>query len=237
MRRLRAAVHTSREGKNVMQLYRQYALELSRTLSRMPWDVIDGVVNVLHSARMNGNHIFVMGNGGSAATALHMACDLGKNTVVPGLPRLRVMSLTDNMALFSAHANDNAYENVFAEQLDNFARPGDVAIAISASGNSPNVLNGMARARHLGATTIGWCGNDGGKLAGICDLAVIVPNYCTEQIEDVHLIMEHIITVALRDAMPARMAKNGTNGTKAGAFALPTPTPVTLAMDAPNTMG
>lgn len=214
-----------------MKQYRQYAHDLSRTLSRMPWDAIDMIVHILHDARLNGNQVFIMGNGGSAATALHMACDLGKNTAVAGLPRLRVMSLTDNMALFSAHANDNSYENVFAEQLDNFASVGDVAIAISASGNSPNVLNGVARARMLGAVTIGWCGNDGGKLAGMVDIPVVVPNYCTEQIEDVHLILEHIVTVALRDSMTSRASINGTK------MAFTLPAAANLAVDSPNTLG
>lgn len=214
-----------------MKFYRQYAHDLSRTLSRMPWDAIDMTINVLHSTRISGSQVFIMGNGGSAATALHMACDLGKNTVVPGLPRLRVMSLTDNMALFSAHANDNSYENVFAEQLDNFVRAGDVAIAISASGNSPNVLNGIARARSLGAVTIGWCGNDGGKLAGLVDIPVIVPNSCTEQIEDVHLIMEHIVTVALRDTMRGRTIDTDART----AFVLPPS--VNMKIDAPTALG
>ncbi len=184
-----------------MKLYRQYARDLGESLDQMPWDEIDTIVEVLHTARLNGNHIFIMGNGGSAATALHMACDLGKNTDMPNVPPMRVMSLTDNMALFSAHANDNAYENVFAGQLANFARQDDVAIAISASGNSPNVLNGIAKAKSLGATTIGWSGNDGGKLAGMVDIPIVVPNYCTEQIEDVHLILEHMVTLAMREAV------------------------------------
>ncbi len=184
-----------------MKFYRQYARDLRQALDQMPWDDIDTIVEVLHAARLNGNHIFIMGNGGSAATALHMACDLGKNTDMPNVPRMRVMSLTDNMALFSAHANDNSYENVFAEQLANFARKDDVAIAISASGNSPNVLNGIAKAKSLGATTIGWSGNDGGKLAGVVDIPIVVPNYCTEQIEDVHLILEHMVTLAMREAV------------------------------------
>lgn len=195
-----------------MELYRQYARDLNRTLDQMRWEDLDSTVGVIHTARLNGNHVFIMGNGGSASTALHMACDLGKNTDVPGLPRLRVMSLTDNMALFSAHANDNSYENVFAEQIRNFVRKGDVAIAISASGNSPNVLKGIDAAKELGATTIGWSGHDGGKLAGIVHIPVIVPSDCTEQIEDVHLVLEHIVTVALRDAKGAASHMPSSNG-------------------------
>lgn len=202
-----------------MNRYRQYAHDLHQSLDQMPWDEIDTIVEVLHAARMNENHIFVMGNGGSAATALHMACDLGKNTDMPNLPRMRVMSLIDNMALFSAHANDNSYENVFAEQLANFTRQDDVVIAISASGNSPNVLNGIARAKSLGATTIGWSGYDGGKLASLVDIPVVVPNHCIEQIEDVHLILEHMVTLAMRDVVHS--VPDGETGAAHRGFAQP----------------
>jgi D-sedoheptulose 7-phosphate isomerase len=145
--------------------------------------------------------VFVMGNGGSAATASHVACDLGKNTVVAGMTRLRVMSLNDNMAHFSAYANDNGYDQVFAEQLSNYVSDGDVVISISASGNSPNVLRAVERAQERGALTIGWSGYQGGKLAQLVDLPLVIPNDKIEQIEDVHLMLGHMVTVALRKAM------------------------------------
>jgi D-sedoheptulose 7-phosphate isomerase len=105
------------------------------------------------------------------------------------------------MALFSAHANDNGYESVFAEQLNALVRSGDVVIAISASGNSPNILRGVEAASALDATTIGWSGYQGGKLAQLVDLHVLVPNNCIEQIEDIHLMLGHIVTTALRQSM------------------------------------
>ncbi len=192
-----------------MSFYGRYVHDLQSALSGIPWSRIDEIVGVLHTARRNGNHVFIMGNGGSAATALHMACDIGKNTVVPGFPRLRAISLTDNMALFSAHANDNTYAEVFAEQLANLAQPGDVAIAISASGNSPNVLRGIATAKALGAMTIGWSGGNGGRLADLAEISVVVPSSVVEQIEDVHLILEHIVTLRLRETVVAEVGREG----------------------------
>jgi len=106
--------------------------------------------------------------------------------------------LTDNVPLLSAWANDTAYENVFAEQLENFIEMGDIAIGISGSGNSQNVLNGVKVAKAKGATTIGFIGFDGGKLKDLVDLAIIVPNHNMEQVEDIHLLLEHVITTCLR---------------------------------------
>jgi D-sedoheptulose 7-phosphate isomerase len=198
-----------------MTFYREYAAQVKDTLDRLPWSKVQTVVQMLYAAWLDGRQVFVMGNGGSASTASHMACDLGKNTAIAGQPRLRVMSLNDNMALFSAHSNDNGYENVFAEQLATFVQPGDVVVAISASGNSPNVLNGVKLARDRGAMTIGWSGYEGGALAQLADLAIVVPNHVIEQIEDIHLMLEHMVTVALRRAMLAHVPAErafGVNG-------------------------
>jgi D-sedoheptulose 7-phosphate isomerase len=189
-----------------MIFYEQYAEEIKATLDRVPWQDVDRVVTVLYQAWLANQQVFIMGNGGSAATAAHMACDLRKNTVAPGLHHLRVLSLNDNMALFSAHANDDGYENVFSEQLGSFMNKGDIVIAISASGNSPNVLKGVQTALTLGASTIGWSGYAGGKLAQLVDIPVVVPNHCIEQIEDVHLILEHVVTSALRQLMRGHAA-------------------------------
>lgn len=180
--------------------YRNYTLDLQRTLGLLPWALIEEMVDQLHDARLSGRQIFIIGNGGSAATASHFACDLGKNIVAPNLPRLRVHSLTDNMPFFSACANDYGYESVFAEQLANLIRPQDIVIAISASGNSPNILRAVKLARDSAALTIGWSGYQGGQLAQLVDMAIVIKNECVEQIEDVHLILAHMVTVALRQA-------------------------------------
>lgn len=178
--------------------FKEYAAQVSLTLELLPWEAIHRMAQVLHQARMSEKQVFIIGNGGSAATASHMACDLGKNTQVPGFPRFRVIALTDNMAFFSAWANDCGYENVFAEQLANFVRPADVVVAISTSGNSPNVLKAVELAGQHGAFTIGWTGYGGGKLAALVNLAVVVPNQEIELVEDVHLMLQHMVTKHLR---------------------------------------
>ncbi|MCE7988091.1 MAG: SIS domain-containing protein [Caldilinea sp. CFX5] len=178
--------------------YQNYTLALQRTMGVLPWVLIEAMVEHLHYARLSGKQVFIIGNGGSAATASHFACDLGKNIVAPHLPRLRVHSLTDNMSFFSACANDYGYESVFVEQLANLIQQGDTLIAISASGNSPNVLKAVTFAQSCAAFTIGWSGYKGGQLAQLADMAIVVNNDCIEQIEDVHLILAHMVTVALR---------------------------------------
>ena len=192
-----------------MEFYEKYVAQLSATLGDFPWQEMDEVVELLRDAWLANKQVFIMGNGGSASTATHIACDLGKNTAIPGVRRLRVMSLNDNMALFSAHGNDNGYDKVFAEQLRNFLDPEDVVVAISASGNSPNVLNAIERARSVGATTVGWSGYNGGRLAEIVDFPIIVRNDNIEQIEDIHLMFGHMVTIALRRTMRDEAMQDG----------------------------
>jgi len=178
-----------------------YVEEIKDTLDRLPWEAIQEVIGVLQEARLNDRQVFVMGNGGSAATASHFACDLGKGTLMPGRPRFRVIALTDNMPLFSALANDFGYDRVFVEQLASLVHPGDVVIGISGSGNSANVLNAIFFARQVGASTIGLTGFDGGRLKDLVDVCILVPNHCIEQVEDLHLLLEHLIATQLRQAI------------------------------------
>jgi D-sedoheptulose 7-phosphate isomerase len=139
-----------------------------------------------------------MGNGGSAATASHMANDLNKLAIVPEQPRFRAISLSDNVPCMTAWANDSAYEDIFAEQLSNFLDPGDVVIAISASGNSPNVIKAIRLAREMGAITIGFTGKDGGQLKPLVDICLCIPSDHLGVQEDGHIILDHVIANALR---------------------------------------
>lgn len=175
-----------------------YLGDIAATLAVLPRDRIMEVVEALHNARLHRKHVFILGNGGSSATASHFACDLAKGTAVPGRPRFKAIALTDNMPLLTAWANDTSYDNIFAEQLANLASEGDVVVGISVSGNSPNVLNAMKLARKLGAITIGLTGFDGGEVKNLVDMAIVVPNHCMQQVEDVHLILEHAICTLLR---------------------------------------
>jgi D-sedoheptulose 7-phosphate isomerase len=182
------------------QIIQSYLSAVGATLANVPVDTIAQVVDLIETARENGKRIFTFGNGGSAATASHFASDLSKGAISKGKPRIKAFALTDNMPLLSAWANDTSYENIFAEQLENFIEPGDIAIGISGSGNSPNVLNGAKIAKAKGATTIGFIGFDGGKLKDLVDIALVVPNHNMEQVEDVHLLLEHVITTCLRNS-------------------------------------
>jgi D-sedoheptulose 7-phosphate isomerase len=184
----------------------KYLTELQVVLAELPLDKIREVIDTLNEARFSGQHIFTLGNGGSASTASHFVCDLGKNARQPGLPPFKVIGLADNIAALSAYANDEGYEVIFARQLSSLVAPGDVVIGISTSGRSPNVLAAMQVAREAGAKTIGFTGFDGGALGQMVDIHVNVPSDCVEQIEDVHLMLEHLITVTLRDELGQKAA-------------------------------
>lgn len=175
-----------------------YISRLTEVLTDTPRDVMVEIVSTLRKAREDGQRVFVFGNGGSAATASHMACDLGKNTRVPGRSRLRIICLNEGIPTITAYANDEGYENVFSEPLLSLAESGDVAIAISGSGNSPNVLKGVQIAKELELKTVGLTGFEGGKLKDMVDTCLVVPSDSMEQIEDVHLIVNHILTGLLR---------------------------------------
>ena len=177
----------------------RYIADMTITLSMLPYPVILTIVAVLDEARKKGKAVFIFGNGGSAATASHFACDLAKGTIRPDRPRFKVQALTDNLPVFSAWANDTSYDRVFAEQLENYLALGDVVVAISGSGNSPNVLGGVRAARAKGAMTIGFTGFDGGRLKDLVEIPLVVPNNTMEQIEDVHLLLGHLITTCLKN--------------------------------------
>jgi len=172
---------------------RHYFSTVQALLDEIPFEAVDQVVEVLMQANRDGRTVFIFGNGGSASTATHFGCDLAKRPIVSGQPRFRVIALTDNNALMTALSNDISYDAVFSEQLIPLVREGDVVIGISGSGNSKNVLNGIQVAREAGATTVGFCGYDGGKLKAMVDLPVHVPSNTMAMVEDVHLMLEHAI--------------------------------------------
>jgi D-sedoheptulose 7-phosphate isomerase len=182
-----------------MEQIATYIAILQQTLDQLPKRQIAQVIDILHHARMNGNQIFIMGNGGSASTASHFVCDLAKNTRKEGLPHYRVIGLTDNMAIFSAYANDEGYENVFAQQLANLVNPQDVVIGISTSGNSPNVLNAIVEAKRSNAITVAFTGFDGGQLGPMVDINIHVNSDIIEHVEDIHLMLEHMIVKTIKE--------------------------------------
>ncbi len=182
-----------------MEHITSYISVLQDTVGKLPVGSIARVVETLQNARLEGRQVFIMGNGGSASTANHFVCDLAKNTKHDSLPHFRVIGLTDNMAIFSAYANDEGYENVFAAQLANLVEAEDVVIAISASGNSANVVKAIEAAKSYNAVTVGFTGFTGGKLASLVDIQVHVDSYVIEHVEDIHLMLEHMIVKAIKD--------------------------------------
>jgi D-sedoheptulose 7-phosphate isomerase len=168
-------------------------------------DAVDRIGRRLLETARSGGQVLVAGNGGSASTASHLACDLAK-TVLGGSPelrtsRFRAISLADNVALLTAWANDVSYESVFAEQVKMLGRSGDVLCVISASGNSPNVVAAVTAARAIGLHTIAFLGCDGGLLSGAVDDCVVVPCDDYGHIESVHLVLGHLLTDWLRERL------------------------------------
>ena len=181
-----------------MSPIQSYFAGLERMIRSISQAQLETVFRLLEDAYFNGRRIFIMGNGGSAATSSHLALDLAKNTIMPGAPRVKAISLTDHVPLITAWSNDTAYENIFAEQLATMIEPGDVVIGISTSGNSSNVINALHLAKRIGGVTIGLLGAEGGKIKHMVDAFVLAPGQNIEQEEDAHLIIAHIITCHMR---------------------------------------
>ena len=170
-------------------------------------EAMDRIVPVLLRARTEDRTIFFFGNGGSASLASHFVTDIAK--VAGGTDgrgkghRFRCLALNDNVPGLTAWANDTEYAKVFAGQLRALAEKGDVVVAISGSGNSPNVLEGVRAAREMGLATIGLTGIGGGKLKDMVDVPVIVPSNSMQHTEDLHLVICHLLTAYLRDEQPS----------------------------------
>jgi len=182
-----------------------YFDELAKLIPRLPYAAIDAIACVMLQAFDEDRTVFVFGNGGSAASASHAMVDMNKGTSSVGHGRrIRVMALTDNVPLLTAWANDSSYEHVFSEQLRNFVRSRDVAFAISASGDSPNVILALQTARDCGAVTVGVAGCRGGKMKLLCDICAVVPSDNAQMIEDMHHAMLHSIFTVVRERLAAQ---------------------------------
>ena len=183
-----------------------YLGRLQCALDALPHDRITRLAETLLRAYHNDKQVFTIGNGGSSSTASHMAADLAKNTIGPNMRRFRITSLNDNASIVTALANDLGYEMVFAEQLVNLIRAGDVLIAVSASGNSPNVVNAIHYARRQSAHVVGLLGFDGGIAAELADNAIVVPSDNYGVVEDAHLVINHMLVEYFRDHLAETQA-------------------------------
>lgn len=170
-----------------------YKAELAKAIDSIDLAKVNQAIEWFREARDAGRRIFVCGNGGSASTASHFACDIVKGASYDREARFRIMALTDSLPTITAYANDVGYDAVFAEQLKNFAQPGDLFLAISGSGNSPNVLRAMEYANAAGCRTIALTGRDGGALGPMAQLNIQAAVPHMGRIEDAHMIVCHMI--------------------------------------------
>ncbi len=173
---------------------KSYFEELKVVLDKLDHKQIDKFAQVIWSAHQKGKTIFFVGNGGSASTATHFAADIGKNVGV----RIKAVSLCDNTAWVMALGNDLSYEDIFVEQLKNFAKKGDVVVAISGSGNSANVVKTLKYASKIGCKTVGMLGFSGGKMRTMVDVPVLVPVDHYGYVEGVHSEIQHFVVEALK---------------------------------------
>lgn len=180
---------------------REYIARLTALVTTFDFKVYAKMVAMILDAYQRRAQIFVMGNGGSGATASHLACDVNKGCCFDLTHKFKMICLNDNIPTMLALANDVSYAAVFEEQLKNFLNPGDLVIGISGSGNSENVLNAVGYANDHNAHTLGWCGFGGGRLAKIAGLAFIAESNDMQQVEDMHVILGHMLMQSLFKAL------------------------------------
>jgi D-sedoheptulose 7-phosphate isomerase len=185
-----------------------YLAEMKTVAENISREDIDEVVELLYDAWRQDRRVFICGNGGSAGTATHFACDLAKTTIVDSKKRFKAICLNDNAPLISALTNDNGFDNLYTEQLENLYQPGDVLICISVHGGagrdkaglwSQNLLKAMKYVKDNDGRTVGFSGFDGGPMKEIADACVVVPAESTPQVESFHLALEHLVCSCLRE--------------------------------------
>ncbi|MBX3745980.1 MAG: SIS domain-containing protein [Verrucomicrobiae bacterium] len=186
----------------------RYRAQQKAALDSIPLPAVMAVFESLKAALAEDRQIFAIGNGGSAASASHFVTDLGKGASDALGRRFRCLSLTDNLPWITALGNDYAYEDIFVRQLENYARPGDVLIAVSVSGNSPNLVKALAWAQREGLRTVALVGAKRGRLAEIAAQVVVVDDAHYGRVEDAHMGILHMLCYAfMEQAEPAEAAR------------------------------
>ena len=185
---------------------RRYVAYLTALAAELDFAALEELAKVLEAARATGRTVYLIGNGGSAATASHWANDLMLGTRDGKGRALRAVSLTDNVPVLTAVANDRAYADAFLSQLEALFEPGDVLVAISASGNSPNIVRAVEYANDRGGTTVGILGFDGGRLKPLCRLPIVIATPAGEYgpVEDLHMVIDHLVTAWLKHRFRSR---------------------------------
>lgn len=175
-----------------------YSVMLKETMDKIDRADIEKLYDLIDTAREEQKHVFILGNGGSAAAASHWICDFGKGINTDGSKRLKIFSPVDNGAIFSALGNDCGYETTFAEQMKNFLEPGDLVLSFSVSGSSPNLVEAHRYAKEAGAKTACVVGDKGGTIIGMSDYAMVIPSTNYGVVEDIHVILGHAISQRIR---------------------------------------
>jgi D-sedoheptulose 7-phosphate isomerase len=183
-------------NNGISETFREAAANLTRIADSQYMAGVDRATDLLHDTFTSGRKLLVFGNGGSSADAQHLTAELVGRFLRDRKP-LPAIALTTNQALLTAWSNDQSFEDVFARQVEALGQPGDVALGISTSGMSPNVVNGLRRARECGLRTIGLTGDSGGAMAEFCDVLLAVPLAGTARIQEIHLVTYHSICAAL----------------------------------------
>ena len=185
-------------GLSAEAFARWYRGELAKAWDGLDLSAVAKAASAVLEARQAGRQVFTLGNGGSAATASHLATDLSKTAAVPGAPLVKCLALTDNTAYITAIGNDLSFDDIFSRQLENILEAGDVVVLISGSGNSPNLIKAARLANARGALTVGFLGFDGGRLKPLVRIPVLVASDQYGVIEDVHMGVGHILTFFLK---------------------------------------
>ncbi len=190
------------EDVDIKDIAKKYIDDLRSAMDSISLEDVQRIADLLIDAYKNDRRVFILGNGGSAATASHMACDLGKGTLRNVYDakekRFQVISLTDNVPIMTAFSNDMSYDDMFLQQLRNYVQKGDVVIGISGSGNTPNIIKALLYAKSVGATTVGFLGfNTGGSARDLVDHSIVIKSGSYGVVEDLHLALNHILTTCL----------------------------------------
>ena len=191
----------------LQNLLENYINDVQEKIAKTDFSSLAQISEIILNAKERGTTIFTIGNGGSAATASHICNDLLKGCAVCGHTGFKAECLCDSSAVITCLSNDFDYESVFSIQLETKAKAGDVVVAYSGSGNSPNIIKGLLTAKKLGLTTIGLSGRDGGKMKELCDVIVIAPTEHMGQIEDFHCLYSHALSSVLASALTERYSK------------------------------
>lgn len=193
------------DSKTYIDTFKETSIKVT---AQFPTDDIKKAVDLIHAARKRGNHIFTIGNGGSASTASHCACDLFKWASANGKSPIKAFCLNDNMPLISALTNDDGWSEIFTEQLKSLAKPGDVIVGFSVHGGSgkenagawsQNLTKAMHYVQEQGGNAIGITGFDGGAMKDLCDVHINVPAESTAHVEGLHLVVSHMIVDTLKE--------------------------------------